>query len=104
MPPEVLGISTSGARASGTGACGVCTVTTTGAGAARGETRRTRWTGRRGAGARVATIGLRLTDWTCAGRAMSATWSAPPPMIAPPHAQAASFARAIRTDMLSHSS
>jgi len=26
--------------------------------------------------------------WTLAGRALSATWTAPPPMIAPPAAQA----------------
>jgi len=38
---------------------------------------------------------------TIAGRAggFSATWTAPPPMIAPPHVQAQSFARAILTDM-----
>jgi hypothetical protein len=36
-----------------------------------------------------------------AGRAMgfSATWTAPPPMIAPPHVQAQSFAKAIFTDI-----
>lgn len=33
--------------------------------------------------------------------AFSATWTAPPPTSAPPHAQAHSFAKAIRTDMLS---
>lgn len=31
---------------------------------------------------------------------VSATWTAPPPMIAPPHAQAHNFAKAIRTDMI----
>lgn len=36
---------------------------------------------------------------TTAGRAFCATWIAPPPIIAPPHAQAQSFAKAIRTDM-----
>jgi hypothetical protein len=29
----------------------------------------------------------------------SATWTAPPPMIAPPQVQAQSFAKAIRTDI-----
>ena len=38
---------------------------------------------------------------TIAGRGggFSATWTAPPPMIAPPQVQAQSFARAIRTDI-----
>jgi hypothetical protein len=36
-----------------------------------------------------------------AGRsgAVSATWTAPPPMIAPPQVQAQSFAKAILTDI-----
>jgi hypothetical protein len=33
------------------------------------------------------------------GGGFSATWTAPPPMIAPPHVQAQSFARAILTDI-----
>jgi hypothetical protein len=41
---------------------------------------------------------------TRCGCAVSATWTAPPPTTAPPHAQAQSFANAIRTDMMSHSS
>ena len=38
---------------------------------------------------------------TKAGRegGFSATWTAPPPTIAPPHVQAASFAKAILTDI-----
>jgi hypothetical protein len=32
----------------------------------------------------------------------SATWTAPPPMIAPPQVQAQSLARAILTDMTAH--
>jgi len=45
-------------------------------------------------------IGLRLTICTLAGRAVSASWSAPPPTIAPPQANAHNFARAILTDMM----
>jgi len=40
-----------------------------------------------------------LLLWTTAGRALSATWTAPPPMIAPPAVQAHNLASAIRTDM-----
>jgi hypothetical protein len=38
---------------------------------------------------------------TTAGRegGFAVTWTAPPPMIAPPHVQAQSFARAILTDI-----
>ncbi len=52
----------------------------------------------------VMTTGLRLTTFTTAGRAASAIWRAPPPMIALPQAHAVNFARAILTDMVSHSS
>jgi hypothetical protein len=37
--------------------------------------------------------------WMTAGRALSATWTAPPPRSAPPAVQAHNLARAIRTDM-----
>ncbi|MFD1107298.1 hypothetical protein [Sphingobium olei] len=40
-----------------------------------------------------------LLLWTTAGRALSATWTAPPPMIAPPQVQAHNLASAIRTDI-----
>jgi hypothetical protein len=40
--------------------------------------------------------------FTCAARGGSVTVTAPPPMIAPPHVQAHSFARAILTDMRNH--
>jgi hypothetical protein len=45
---------------------------------------------------------LALADFTMAGRGIgfSATWTAPPPMTAPPQVQAQSFARAILTDMI----
>lgn len=36
---------------------------------------------------------------TPAGRALSATWTAPPPISAPPQVQAHNFANAIRTDI-----
>jgi len=103
LPPDVLGISMIGARASGTGGDWVCTVMTVGA---TGASRRTT---RRGGGGRCRTrgggaaMGLRLTDWTWAGRAASAIWRAPPPMMAPPHAKPHNFAKAILTDMISHS-
>jgi hypothetical protein len=61
-------------------------------------TRRTRLTcaTRRGAGLAFTEA---FADWTTLGRGESATWTAPPPMIAPPAAHAQSFARAIRTDI-----
>jgi hypothetical protein len=40
-----------------------------------------------------------LLLWTTAGRALSATCTAPPPMIAPPQVQAHNLANAIRTDI-----
>lgn len=45
-----------------------------------------------------------LACLTNAGRSggFSATWTAPPPMIAPPQVQAQSLARAILTDMTAH--
>jgi hypothetical protein len=55
-----------------------------------------RWAGRFGT-AVLAIFTLRYSvfaDW------VSATWTAPPPIIAQPAAQADSFARAIRTDMM----
>lgn len=51
---------------------------------------------------------MRVRGWTgrtclmsrrTAGRGDWATWTAPPPMIAPPHARAQSFAKAILTDI-----
>ena len=44
-----------------------------------------------------------LLLWTTAGRALSATCTAPPPMIAPPQVQAHNLAKAIRTDIGIHS-
>lgn len=66
-------------------------------------TRRTRFTGLRAAW-RLRTIFLPLQgeqDWTVCARAFgtSAICIAPLPMIAPPHVQAQSLARAIRTDI-----
>jgi hypothetical protein len=46
-------------------------------------------------------MGWRFTWLTTAGRDASASWRAPPPMMAPPQAQAQSLAKAIRTDMFS---
>lgn len=61
-----------------------------------GSLRTMRWAVRLGTAA-LAILTLRYSvfaDW------VSATWTAPPPMIAQPAAQADSFARAIRTDMI----
>lgn len=44
----------------------------------------------------------RCFDATCI-RGFSTTWTAPPPITAPPHAQAHSFAKAIRTDIAEYS-
>lgn len=57
-----------------------------------------RCTVRTGARFRGAAFTL-LVLLTTAGRALSATWTAPPPMIAPPQVQAHNFANAIRTDI-----
>lgn len=107
-PPDIGGISTpvkAGGR--GTGAAWLATVTTVG-----GQTvfvRVTmRVTTRLGAG-RAATR-LVMARFVIARFVISrfpddsATWTAPPPMTAPPQAQAHSFARAIFTDMPHHSS
>ena len=55
----------------------------------------------RAARGRWRTADFTLACLTIAGRsgAVSATWTAPPPMIAPPQVQAQSFARAILTDI-----
>jgi hypothetical protein len=47
------------------------------------------------------TVDFTFACLTIAGRsgAVSATWTAPPPMIAPPQVQAQSFAKAILTDI-----
>lgn len=96
-PPPIAGTSAGG---SGIGAPWLVMVTTAGGHTARVcvTTRRTRppgWlTVRRT---------TRLVFWTYAWRVFeaSATCTAPPPTIAPPHAQAHSLAKAIRTDMIS---
>lgn len=85
-PPEMTG-----AGGSGIGAPWLVTVTVAGAQAV--------WV--------FVTTFLRTGAWwtvrrtTCLAAGRSATWTAPPPMIAPPQAQAHSFAKAIRTDMTS---
>jgi len=67
--------------------------------------RRWRWT-TRGAVRLTTRCGLAcltligLTWWISPEEGASDTWTAPPPSTAPPAAQAASFANAIRTDMI----
>lgn len=93
--------SISGAGGSGTGGDWVETVTTVGAhvgigGALTRVRAATRCTGRR-------LTGLAATFFllnSVRGLAFSATCTAPPPITAPPAVNAASFAKAIRTDMI----
>jgi hypothetical protein len=59
--------------------------------------RTTRAAGRLGGCTFFATFTLR---YSVVRDCVSATWTAPPPMIAQPAAQADNFARAIRTDMI----
>lgn len=94
-PPDMTGISAAGAGGRGMGAAWVVTVTVCGAQLVTVRTTRrfTRRTGLRGAAFTLFVL------WTTAGRALSATWTAPPPMIAPPAAQAHNLAIAIRTDI-----
>ena len=56
---------------------------------------------RRGACLIMVAAFARLTKDGLSG-GFSATWTAPPPMIAPPQVQAQSLARAILTDMTAH--
>jgi len=100
LPPDMLGISETG-RSSGNGAICVRDVTTVGVGVGRGPAIFTTLRGGAFTGARCAVlIGLRFTWLTTAGRDASASCRAPPPMIAPPAAQAQSFAKAILTDIV----
>jgi hypothetical protein len=64
--------------------------------------RTTRFAGRTTRRVTVRFATVRFATTRCAWTWL-ATSTAPPPMIAPPHAQAQSFAKAIRTDMVSHS-
>ncbi len=99
LPPDRTGISAGSAGGRGMGAAWVVTVTVCGAQEVTVLTTR-RFSG--GIGLRGAAFTL-LVLWTTAGRALSATWTAPPPTIAPPAAQAHNLAIAIRTDIRSHS-
>ena len=105
-PPMIAGgadgpvlASISGAGGSGTGGDWVETVTTVGSqvrGAGRNRVRAaTRSTGRR-----TGFFAMRFLLNSVRGLELSATCTAPPPTIAPLAATAASFAKAIRTDMV----
>jgi hypothetical protein len=83
-----------GAGGTGMGAAGVATVTTLGVQATVLAERRTSFVG---------ALAEALLALVMAGRGEdSATWTAPPPMIAPPQAHAHNFAKAIRTDIFQH--
>lgn len=98
-PPPVIASSAGGsmgvgAGGTGMGAAGVATVTTLGVQATVLTERRTSFVG---------ALVEALLAFVMAGRgADSATWTAPPPMIAPPQAHAHNFAKAIRTDIFRH--
>jgi len=100
LPPTITGAwppppLITGAGGNGIGAPWLVTVTTCGVQAVEVRvvtTLRTR------CGTTACLMTCRLIE-TRDAACVSATWTAPPPMIAPPHAQAHSFAKAIRTDM-----
>ena len=100
-PPDITGISPitmGGGR--GTGGAWVVTEIVCGAQAVTVFTT-LRFTGR--AAYRLGAALTLFVLWTPAGRALSATWTAPPPMRAPPQVQAHNLANAIRTDIVIHS-
>lgn len=98
----VIGYSPAGAAVKGTGTPWLATVTTAGAHLVSVTTRRTVVT-RRFLIWRAACLRSPLTMVLAMTRSAfardSVTCTAPPPMTAPPHAQAHSLAKAIRTDM-----
>ena len=100
-PPPLLATATGGGGG-GANMGGMIVRVTVWVGAAQ-ETRRTvRLTTRRWEDRALRMVPLlACACLTIAGRGggFSATWTAPPPMIAPPHVQAQSFARAILTDI-----
>ncbi len=98
-PPDMTGISAEGAGGMGMGAAWVVTLIVCGAQDVTVLTTR-RFMGCTGLRGAAFTL---LVLWSTAGRALSATWTAPPPMIAPPAAQAHNLAIAIRTDIRSYS-
>ncbi len=110
-PPPANAISRGSIGGSGIGAPRVVVVVTIGSGydSLLATTRRTRLTRLHPGPTPLRHTAATRTDarflifWTCAGRAIGwpATCTAAPPMSAPPHAQAASFARAIFTDIAS---
>lgn len=105
-PLEPTAIGGGGGGGANIGGMIIREVVTPAAGAAQATRRTVRRTTRRCALLRRTTEPVRALAcacWTMAGRAggFSATWTAPPPMIAPPQEQAQSFAKAILTDMIS---
>lgn len=103
-PPPLL-VTTGGGGGGGSAKTGATVLLITGgaAGAAQATRRTVRRTWRCFGAGRCARTGFALACLTIAGRAggFSATWTAPPPTTAPPIVQAHSFARAIRTDIIS---
>lgn len=98
-PPPIKPSPTGAGNGTGTGAW-FATVTTVGAQAVRVvvTTRRRFGTWATCTGRRTTRLVI-LVYWVRLG--VSATWTAPPPMIAPPHAHAHNLAKAIRTDISS---
>jgi hypothetical protein len=101
-PPPLLPTATGGGGGGGANIGGMIVRVTVCVGAAQATRRTVRRTTRRWEDRawRTAPL-LACACLTIAGRGggFSATWTAPPPMIAPPHVQAQSFARAILTDI-----
>jgi hypothetical protein len=103
-PPPLLLATAIGGGGGGAKTGGMIIRVTVWVGAAQAVRRTTRRTSRRCAEAYRTEPPPRTLDPECAttlGRAggFSATWTAPPPTIAPPQVQAQSFAKAILTDI-----
>ena len=103
-PLALLATATGGGGGAGTNIGGTIVRVVVTRGAWQATRRTVRRTTRRCLDWARRTVAVRAFAWlTMDGRAggFSATWTAPPPMIAPPQVQAQSLARAIRTDMIS---
>lgn len=95
-----------GGRGTGTGGASVVTVMTVGGGVVVVVVRRVtiRRAARGGGGRWTIRFFFTLVCLTSGGRwGWSTMWTAPPPITAPPAAQAVSFAKAIRTDIVTSS-
>ncbi len=99
LPP--LDATATGGGGGGTNIGGMMVRVVTAAGAAQATRRTVRRMTRRWLARRTWLRAFAFACLTIAGRSggFCATWTAPPPMIAPPQVQAQSFAKAILTDI-----